>query len=64
VLVGVNVVQIVFAAWLLPETRGLTLEEVQARHYSSRKRNEGVEEVEMASKNEVETRSKNEVDMG
>ena len=37
-LAGVNVLLIVHATCLLPETRGLSLEQVQIRHFSSKKK--------------------------
>ena len=39
-LAGVNVLQVMFARCFLPETRGLSLEEVQKRHFSSKLRKE------------------------
>ena len=37
-LAGVNVLLIMHAGFLLPETRGLSLEQVQLRHFSSKKK--------------------------
>ena len=37
-IAGVNVLLILHASFLLPETRGLSLEQVQLRHFSSKKK--------------------------
>ncbi|XP_043241019.1 sugar transporter ERD6-like 6 [Amphibalanus amphitrite] len=42
-LAGVNVLLMLYAAFLLPETRGLSLEQVQMRHFSSKKKTAAVE---------------------
>ena len=39
-LAGVNMLQVMFARCFLPETRGLSLEEVQKRHFSSKLKKE------------------------
>ena len=39
-LAGVNLLQMIFAQCFLPETKGLSLEQVQVRHFSSKKKQE------------------------
>ncbi|XP_043241986.1 facilitated trehalose transporter Tret1-2 homolog [Amphibalanus amphitrite] len=46
VLAAVNVLQVTFAYFCLPETRGLSLEEVQVRHFSSKKKMEAEKAIE------------------
>ncbi|XP_037073760.1 uncharacterized protein LOC119094953 [Pollicipes pollicipes] len=63
-LAGVNVLQVVFARCLLPETRGLTLEQVQFKHFSTKRREEEPAEATAAAAaaKEAQERPEEEVD--